>query len=126
MSEIDKIIFVYNADKDVLSASLGYLHKVFSPSTYPCELCSLTHSNVGERRAWSKLKAETNFEMEFIYKSEFESRFSLNVELPVILSLNDDSPKVLMTKTDFTGIKSPDELMHLLNYHLHRKMMLFE
>ena len=92
--------------------------KFFSPSTYPCELCSLTHSNVGERRAWSKLKAETNLEMEFIYKSEFKSRFSMNVELPVILKLKDDSPKVLMTKTDITGIKSPDELMQLLNSKL--------
>ena len=39
--------FVYNADGDVFSLVGDFAHKIFSPKTYNCNLCAITHGNFG-------------------------------------------------------------------------------
>lgn len=114
MIENVKLLFVYNAEKDVLSASLGYLHKVFSPSTYPCELCSITHSNIGERKEWSELKDRSEFEMEFIYLREFNERFNLDVELPAVFYLEGEKAILILSKREISNSKNAEGLMQSL------------
>jgi len=46
------LIFVYNAASDIWSKSLDAAHKIISPSTYACNLCSLTHGNFSEKQVW--------------------------------------------------------------------------
>ena len=79
-----KLVFVYNANTDPISAIVDYAHKVFKPSTYKCELCALTHHNLGQRSAWKEFKRGTNATLEFWYIKQFEKEFQLSTEYPII------------------------------------------
>lgn len=116
--QLVKLVFVYNADNDVLNSVLGYMHKVFSPRTYPCDLCSLTHSNIGERKAWKDFKGDQNVSMDFIYKKEFKERFTIESEAPIILALKDGVISIVMSKEEIAGVQNLDELLESLSLKL--------
>ena len=48
------LVFVYNADSGLFNAVSDAAHKIFSPRTYQCNLCALTHSAIGMRREWKQ------------------------------------------------------------------------
>jgi hypothetical protein len=39
------LLFVYNADSGVFNLVTDIAHKIFSPQTYACQLCCITHGN---------------------------------------------------------------------------------
>jgi hypothetical protein len=49
------LVFVYNADSGVFNTLSDIAHKIFSPETYACNLCALTHTNFGMRGEWKRL-----------------------------------------------------------------------
>ncbi len=108
------LIFVYNANTDSISVLVDYAHKVFKPSTYKCELCTLTHHNLGERSAWKKFKRSAKVGMEFMYIRGFEAKFNHRYEYPVILEKTADGFVQLMDKKTLRKIKSVDALILLL------------
>lgn len=114
-----KLVFVYNVNSDPLSLILDGAHKVFSPSTYACELCEITYSNLGERRAWKKFRKSTQIELEFIYKNQMIKRYGIDETCPLVLFVEDDrSPEIRITKQDFSTIKTPEELIILIENKL--------
>ncbi len=116
-----KLIFVYNANSDPISVIVDYAHKVFKPSTYKCELCALTHHNLGQRNAWKHFKARSKMEMEFMYIHGFEKEFNLQFEYPVILVRHDDSIHELMGKKEFQSIESVEKLIEKLEALIDQK-----
>ena len=72
-----KLIFVYNATSGKLNALFDIAHKVINPETYECSLCALTHGAFSEKKVWSKFKENTDIEMTFLHKDEFERELSL-------------------------------------------------
>ena len=116
-----QLIFVYNANTDPISAIVDYAHKVFKPSTYKCELCALTHHNLGERSVWKEFKNHANAEMEFLYIRGFEAKFNLQYNYPVILEKADGGFLQIMGKKELQKISSVDELITQLEGILDRK-----
>jgi adenine-specific DNA glycosylase len=116
-----KLVFVYNANTDPVSAIVDYAHKVFKPSTYKCELCSLTHHNLGQRNAWKKFKKRSKVEMEFMYIRGFEAKFNLKHEYPVILERSDDSFHLMLGKKQLQEIESVEELIDKLEGVIERR-----
>ena len=117
-----KLIFVYNANTDPISAIVDYAHKVFKPSSYKCELCALTHHNLGERSAWKDFKNRTNADMEFMYIRGFEATFNLQYDYPVILMKAEEGFQQLMGKKELQKISSVSELIEDLEDILQRKV----
>ncbi len=70
-----KLIFVYNAQSDPVSAAIGFAHKAIRPSTYACNLCKLTHGTFGEFQRWKEFRESTSVELDFWYIRAFEKRF---------------------------------------------------
>lgn len=67
-----KLIFIYNADSGPVNAALDIAHKLFSPDTYSCNLCKLTHDTFSERSAWKSFRESNPVTMVFLHKDEFE------------------------------------------------------
>ncbi len=109
-----KIIFIYNANTDPISAAVDYAHKVFKPSTYKCELCSLTHHNLGQRSAWKAFKARTEADLEFWYIRQFEKRHKAKYEYPIILNKVSNGFEVLMSKQEIAELTGVEELIQKL------------
>jgi len=70
-NEGEKIIFVYNANSSLFAQVTDYAHKVISPDTYQCNLCQLTHGNMGMKKEWKDFVQKLPYESEFLHKDEF-------------------------------------------------------
>ncbi|NIP32064.1 MAG: GTPase [Candidatus Dadabacteria bacterium] len=105
-----KIVFVYNADSGKINSILDCAHKIVSPSTYKCSLCSLTHNAFNEKSEWSKFRKSTGHELVFLHKDEYESRFNSKFEYPVILDVTNET-KVLISSADLKKFENVKDLI---------------
>ena len=102
-----KLLFVYNANSGKLNALFDAGHKLISPSTYKCSLCGLTFDTFTENITWKNFRAESQLEMEFYHKDEFESLFpSVKLMYPTILKLENNQ---------LTTVLNPDVLNRISN-----------
>ncbi|HEY0427136.1 MAG TPA: hypothetical protein VGC76_04945 [Pyrinomonadaceae bacterium] len=80
-----KIIFVYNADSGVFNLLSDIAHKIFSPQTYECNLCAITHSNFGMKKEWKEYLDSLGNPLEFLHANEFKNKYSQEkLNLPAI------------------------------------------
>jgi len=100
------LLFVYNAKSDYWSKKIDFAHKIISPSTYNCDLCTLTHGNWGETEVWKKFR-----------KNEFEKFYpEIKVEFPVILKVeNNDETSIFMNAESLAKIKTIEDLISKIN-----------
>lgn len=105
-----KLIFVYNADSGMVNTVKDIGHKLFSPQTYDCFLCSLTHGTFRENPQWKEFRSKAKNEMEFLHRDEFEEIYSEAMEYPVILKQN-GSLEVAISRDQLSSISSLDGLI---------------
>ena len=55
MASNDSLLFVYNADSGFFNTLADIGHKLFSPATYPCQLCAIT-GVLAEGGSWGAWK----------------------------------------------------------------------
>ncbi|GAA4277159.1 GTPase [Aquimarina mytili] len=111
------IIFVYNAKSGLLNKSFDIAHKIFSPDTYSCDLCGLTHGNFSEKKTWKSFRENSTIEMEFMYKDEFQKKYpDLNgLEFPVILQKDMKAISVIIDSIELASLQSTKALITILN-----------
>lgn len=86
-----KLIFVYNADSGAFNLLTDIAHKIFSPETYACNLCAITHSNFGMKKEWKEYLETLDNPPEFLHADEFERKYNLRVEFPAIFTEQNSS-----------------------------------
>ncbi|NCA68803.1 MAG: hypothetical protein EOM91_01645 [Sphingobacteriia bacterium] len=87
MSDSPRLIFVYNADSGLFNALADIGHKLFSPSTYPCSLCAITHGVLAERTQWRDFIASLGVSCEFLHRDQLSPRLvHLTATFPAIFS----------------------------------------
>ena len=114
-----QLLFIYNARSGKLNAFFDSVHKIMSPSTYSCRLCTLTHDAFQERSLWKDFRENSGIEMLFFHRDEFlqkygevlESKFSY----PVILKETEETLEVFMTKEELNALSSETELIKRIN-----------
>src|SRR3954464_123565 len=90
------LVVVYNADSGVFNALADVAHKIFSPDTYACNLCALTHTAFGMRSEWKLFLEGLGVPLEFLHADELRSRYGLEgVSLPAIFEKVDGTLRVL-------------------------------
>ena len=104
------LIFVYNADSGPISGLFDLGHKILSPSTYQCSLCTLTHGPFTEKEAWTEFRKNMGVPMEFLHRDEFEKKYDLRFEYPIILKKNSNID-VLLPKKEIDAIEDLDALI---------------
>jgi hypothetical protein len=110
------LIFVYNSDSGPVSGLLDIGHKILSPSTYQCTLCTLTHDTFAEKEAWREFRKSIGMPMEFLHRDEFEKKYDLRFDYPIILRKT-DTIEVLMKKEEIDTIEEIDELIAAVKQH---------
>ena len=105
-----KLIFVYNADAGLMNTLIDIGHKALSPQTYECNLCGLTFGLFTEHKQWKQFREESDTEMEFLHRDEFEQKYARKFKYPVILK-NDENLSVAISEAELNEIKTLDELI---------------
>lgn len=114
------LIFVYNTDGGPINGLLDIGHKIFSPDTYDCSLCALTHDTFAEKGSWREFRTSVGMPMEFLHRDEFEAKYNLRFKYPVILSKNDET-EVLLNKEQIDAITSLDDLIETIRQEMTKK-----
>ena len=108
-----ELVFVYNAESGKLSALLDLGHKIVSPESYKCNLCSLTHGNFTERKEWKRFKELTSLDLVFLHKDEFEREYGKRFSYPIVLK-KDKGIEVFISTEELNKIVSTTQLIELV------------
>ncbi len=118
----EKLIFVYNADSGARNAILDSMHKVFSPSTYDCNLCDITFRVVSENKTWKKFRKASSADMVFLHRDEFQkqyaSKFGYKFTFPIVLAEADKGLEVLISTEELNQLKTSQELIDLISQRI--------
>jgi len=88
---VPTLLLVYNADSGLFNLMADVAHKIFSPATYPCGLCAVTHGPLGMREEWRTFLDGLGRPVEFLHRDEFRRAYGLSdVRLPAVFSKTDD------------------------------------
>ena len=91
-------------------------HKVFSPQTYECNLCAISHSYLSERSEWKDFIEGLGVECEFLHRDEFLKKYnSEERNFPIIFELNDGELKLALSASKIDDCKSMDDLKSAIN-----------
>jgi hypothetical protein len=116
-----KIIFVYNADSGVFNLLSDIAHKMFSPQTYACNLCAITHSNFGMKKAWKEYLDSLENPLEFLHADEFTGQYkSKKISLPAIFIEENGVLKPIASADQINESKSIEDLKSIINNKLRR------
>lgn len=109
------LVFVYNAKSGLFNALSDMSHKIFSPATYQCQLCALTHSTFGMRKGWKQFLETLDRPLEFLHADELKKQYDVsNVSLPAIFLKEDGSLRLCVTALEIQGCRTIDELKQLV------------
>ena len=109
------LLFVYNADSGLFNTLGDIGHKLFSPATYPCRLCAITHGVLAERAEWRDFVESLGVSCEFIHRDQFRSRFpDVAVPLPAVFRLVDGQPRVCAKAEALTACSGLPDLKALI------------
>ena len=109
------LVFVYNADSGVFNALADAAHKIFSPRTYRCNLCTLTHSAVGMRGEWRRFLDGLGRPLEFLHADELRARYGVEgVPLPAIFEKDGGTLEVLAGADSINACGTMDDLKRLI------------
>lgn len=110
------IVFVYNADSGMFNTLTDIAHKVFSPQTYECNLCAISHSYLSERGEWKEFIEGLGVECEFLHRDEFLKKYnSEEKEFPVIFERVDGVLNLKLSAEKINSCKSMDDLKAAIN-----------
>ena len=113
--EKSALVFVYNAESGVFNALADAAHKIFSPRTYACNLCALTHTALGMRGEWKRFLEGLGVPLEFLHADELRSRYRLEgVPLPAVFEKDGVSLRVLAGADAINACGTLDELKRLI------------
>ena len=111
------LVFVYNAEAGALNAVLDIGHKILSPNTYACDLCTLTHGTFRERGAWKRFRESSSLGLTFFHKDEFEklhgSQPDLSISYPVVLR-EGSRLEVFISTEELGAMSDPQELIAMI------------
>lgn len=110
-ADLKRLVFVYNADSGMFNTLTDIAHKVFSPQTYSCNLCAISHSYFSERDEWKEFISDLDAECEFLHRDEFEKKYLLkDQELPAVYIKNDDGLSICLDANVINECNSMDKL----------------
>ena len=121
-ADCPRLLFVYNADSGLFNTLADIAHKVFSPRTYECQLCMITHDALHMKRAWKTFLEELDMPMEFLHRDQFHARWDRrDMPLPAILLARGDVLGVLMDAEAIAGCRTLAALQQQLGARLAEK-----
>ena len=103
--QIDRLLFVYNADSGRWNALLDSARKALAASA--CELCDLTHGLTGERAAWREVARSLARPIAYVHRDERSPEVAALTDgrLPCVVAESGGSPSLLVTREEIAACR---------------------
>ncbi|MGD8742570.1 MAG: hypothetical protein PVH46_04030 [Granulosicoccaceae bacterium] len=109
------LVFVYNADSGLFNTLSDIGHKLFSPATYQCRLCDITHSYFSMRGEWKEYIEQLGLECEFLHRDEFQAQYAPGDNgFPAAYIKETDGLRRCLGPQDIDACTTMDELKSLI------------
>lgn len=106
-----RLLFVYNADSGLFNTLTDIAHKAFSPSTYNCNLCAITHDLLKEKGEWKNFVASLGIDTEFLHKDEFNSKYGEHADsFPAIYLIDENTMNLAVTADELNVMSGIEQL----------------
>ena len=110
-----KLVFVYNADSDVISIVKDFWKKMLRPSSYECRLCGVTYGAFSKKKDWKKFVNNLNIDTEFLHRDEFQKKYDLkDAKYPSAYIDQDGELTLLISQDEMNSVKELDEMEALV------------
>ncbi len=115
-----KVLFVYNADSGLLNFILDAAHKIFSPATYPCNLCALTYTPTGLPR-WRRFVRTLPWPVAFLHKDELAEQYGeTEAALPAAFVWDGNALHPWIDAQEMNDFESLDDLITAVSQRLEK------
>ena len=113
------LVFVYNSDSGLFSTVADMARKAFSPKTYRCKLCALTHSTFAMRKSWQEFLASLEMPLEFLHADELQNLYFITgTRLPAVFSKKDGILTLLIAADVINECVTMEDLKLLVRRNL--------
>lgn len=113
-----RLVFVYNADSGLFNTLTDIAHKVFSPATYSCHLCELSHGHFTMRSEWSAFIETLSVEGEYLHRDEFVRQYGhKDLAFPAVFTRSGNDIDLCVDAKTINNCNSIDELKSVINQH---------
>ena len=110
-----QLIFIYNADSGLFNTVTDIAHKIFSPQTYSCGLCALTHSYFSMRDEWKSFIESLGVDCQFVHRDEFVKEYDgPEYTWPAILINHAGQLSVCLGAEEINACNDLDELKTII------------
>lgn len=119
MNPEQELIFVYNANSNIFSFVINYLHKKISPDTYQCNLCKITYG-ITMNKEWREFIKNLPYKITFLHKDQLENSYPdlANKPLPTIFIRENGDIDVLATQEELNRPNDVAQLIALMKEKL--------
>ena len=102
----DQLIFVYNANAGLAAGIMDSVHKALSPSTYDCQLCSVTYGAFAMRPQWRDWLKAQPWQAVFHHRPDFRAAYPDHAAtpLPAIFARHGDAITMLIPAREMQGL----------------------
>lgn len=110
------LLFVYKADSGLFNTATDIAHKIFSPETYECNLCALTHGYFTIRKEWERFIRELGIPTEFRHRNELEGLDNVDRdELPAVYRWHEGNWHLCASPDEINGCDELNQLKALIS-----------
>ena len=110
------LVFVYNARSGVFNLAFDVAHKIFSPETYACNLCAVTHGNFGMKNEWREYLDALENPLEFLHADELKAKYQIEtVKLPAVFKKENESLELLIDAAEINSCRAINDLKQIIN-----------
>ncbi|MFQ6123014.1 MAG: hypothetical protein ACE5R6_00175 [Candidatus Heimdallarchaeota archaeon] len=119
-----ELILVYNADSGFFNIIKDGLHKIISPNTYQCNLCTLTYGTVQMKDEWKTFIDNLKVPTEFLHRDEFLKKLESHphnikdAKFPAIFLDKGRKISLLISHDEINKCKTLKDLMNLITRKL--------
>ncbi len=117
MDKNSGLVFVYNADRGFFNLMADISHKMLSPTTYPCNLCALTHGSFSMRKECREFLTKIKPPLTFMHRDEFRKEFKLEDDLPAIYiqDLRTEELRPFIAAATLKALTGLEDLKHMIS-----------
>ncbi|MBE9516594.1 MAG: hypothetical protein IME93_06410 [Proteobacteria bacterium] len=104
------LVFIYNADSGLFNTLTDIAHKIFSPETYGCALCEISHGYFHMRGEWKDFIDSLDIPCEFLHRDEALAKYTISDELPAVFLQQESGLKLCLSAKQIQDCSSASEL----------------
>lgn len=105
------LVFVYKADSGLFNTVADIAHKIFSPDTYACSLCALTHGTFTMRAQCKRFIESLDVPCHMLHEDQFRDAYgTVDAALPAVFVWRETGLELCLDAATIAGFEDFDAL----------------